>query len=421
MAVCVKKYGILRHALYHPGRCTHTTHVERVRHIQILMHHGLHYAREIILGILNHPHRPSQRVFSQSMVNNFDELRLAARAIREQKPDGIIVHLNDLRTAEALADFGVPVVNTGNAFGRWPRVGVDDVAIGRMIASQFLRQGFRNFAFVHLGQFEFSTQRQKGFAQALAEKGFSCAEFRYPAQPENTQRRSHPPSLMESATRWVLTLPRNVAIMTAVDGGGDLLTRICVAQQIKVPEEIAVIGVDNDEIVCGLCDPPLSSVELPLASIGTRAVDILEDWIDGKEPPSEPVLLPPVCLVPRQSSDVLMVDDPDVAATLRFIRLHAGEPIKVSDILNHVPVARRSLERRFSRRLGRGLLSEIRRVRIDMAKQLLATTSLDMPAIAQRTGFVLATTFCKVFRSQTSMSPTEYRRIFHVKGGSIPH
>ncbi len=388
--------------------------MERIRRIHILMDQGTHYARGVMLGILGPRNRPGRRMFLPAVLGS-SELHIAAPEIRKLKPDGIIAHLNDPLVAEGLAQFRVPVVNTGNPFGRWPRVGVDDLAVGRMVAEQFVRQGFRNFAFMHFHGWGFSARRCAGFAAALAESGFACAEFSPPPGPRGIQgRRAVLPLPSESpAGRWVLSLPRPVGVMAASDGMGDLLIRICATQNIRVPEEVAIIGVDNDQIACGLCFPPLSSVELPLESIGARALAMLEDWIDGKRPPSEPVLLPPVKVVQRQSSDILMVDDPEVRAALHFIRQHAHEPFNVGDILRAVPVARRALEQRFARQLGRSLLAEIHRARVQLAKELLASTSLDMPAIAARVGFSMASTFCKVFRARAGMPPTQYRRLFH--------
>jgi LacI family transcriptional regulator, galactose operon repressor len=177
-----------------------------------------------------------------------------------------------------------------------------------------------------------------------------------------------------------------------------------------MPEQVALAGVDNDDLFCELARPPLSSVAIPAERIGYEAAALLDRLLAGARPPRQPLLLPPVRLVARQSSDVVALDDPNVAAALRVIRTNAHVALRVADIVRKVPISRRALERRFRQALHRGLGDEIRRVHVDRAKDLLAATDLPVAMVAERSGFCGSGHLCVVFRQDTGQTPTAYRR-----------
>jgi LacI family transcriptional regulator len=184
----------------------------------------------------------------------------------------------------------------------------------------------------------------------------------------------------------------------------------CRLAGLRVPDEVAVVGVDNDDLFCGLARPSLSSIIVPAERIGFEAAAVLERLLAGAKAPRNPRLIPPAGVVTRQSSDVLAGGDPDVTAAVRFIRDHGHRPISVEDVLRAVPVSRRSLERRFRALLGRGLGEEIRRAHLQRAKDLLAATALSVTEVAGQAGFAGVHYLSRVFRQETGLTPTAYRR-----------
>jgi LacI family transcriptional regulator len=179
--------------------------------------------------------------------------------------------------------------------------------------------------------------------------------------------------------------------------------------ELKVPDQVAVLGVDDDELINTLITPSLSSIALPSDQIGHEAAALLEKLLEGEKVPLDPVRLAPLRVVARKSTEVLFIDDPDIAQALRYIHEHASTPLRVDDLLNHVPLSRRSLERRFRDALGRSISEEIRHVHIERAKQLLITTDLPIKQIAITSGFENSTRMGIVFQKEIGESPNAFR------------
>jgi LacI family transcriptional regulator len=176
------------------------------------------------------------------------------------------------------------------------------------------------------------------------------------------------------------------------------------------------MGVDDDELFNTLVTPSLSSIALPLEEIGYQAAALLDRMMDGQELDESSVLLPPVRVVPRESTDVLSIADTDIVAALRFIRNKAAQPLQVDDVLDHVALSRRSLERKFQRLVGRSILDEIRRAHIERAKKLLIETDLAMPEVATGSGFTSATRLGIVFQKEVGEPPTLFRKRSRLAG-----
>jgi LacI family transcriptional regulator len=172
---------------------------------------------------------------------------------------------------------------------------------------------------------------------------------------------------------------------------------------------VAVVGADDDAEVCELSDPPLSSVTFHPERVGTEAAALLDRLMAGRAGPAEPLLVPPLGVSTRQSSDILAIDDADVAKAIHYIRRHAFEGITVEDVLRELPLSRRALEHRFRRRLGRTPKEEIQRLRFEQAKSLLDSTELPVARISDRLGFHQPSYLSAVFKKETGLSPAKYR------------
>jgi LacI family transcriptional regulator len=218
----------------------------------------------------------------------------------------------------------------------------------------------------------------------------------------------------EQIAKCLRGLPRPVGIFACNDMRGQQVLDACTRLGWSVPEEAAVVGVDDDALLCELSDPPLSSVIPSAERLGYEAAELLDQLMRGEAQPTvADRFLPPVGVSTRQSTDVLAIDDPQTAAAVRFIREQACQGATVADILKAVPQSRTALERKFRKYLGRSPQSEIRNVQIKRAKQLLAETDLKLDRIAELTGFEHPEYLSVVFKRETGQTPGHFRRSAH--------
>ena len=188
------------------------------------------------------------------------------------------------------------------------------------------------------------------------------------------------------------------------------IAEVCRQVGLRVPEDVALVGVDNDDLLCEIARPTLSSVALPTERIGMEAAALVDRLLAGGCPIDLPLLLPPLHVVVRQSSDILALNDAEVVAAIRFIREHAHAPLSVNEVLKAVAISRRSLERRFRIALDRSIWDEIRRAHMERAKTLLVSSDLAIATVAELAGFSDSRQLSMVFRQETGQTPTAYRR-----------
>ncbi len=323
--------------------------------------------------------------------------------------DGIVANFDDRRIATAVSNADVPVVAIGGGYGYYkenpkiPYVRTDNRAIAELAAQHLLDLGHRRFAFCGEPPNRsngWARERAAAFSHYVRDAGFECDVYagRYVAarQWRGSQR---------DLRRWLGTLEPPVGMMASNDGRALHVLQACRASQLRVPEDVAIVGVDNDDVMCELGSPPLTSVEQGARRIGYEAAALLDVMMDGGAPPRQLTAVPPEGLVARHSTDVLAIDDPDVADALRFIRSRACDPITVRDVLDSAKLSRSTLEARFRESLGRSIHAEIRRVQLDAARRLLATTNTPLKEVARQSGFSSVQYFTAVFRAATGQTP----------------
>ncbi|MGI9244207.1 MAG: substrate-binding domain-containing protein [Verrucomicrobiales bacterium] len=214
---------------------------------------------------------------------------------------------------------------------------------------------------------------------------------------------------------WLERLPKPVAIFVSCDHIAPLVLEGCARLGFTVPEQVAVVGVNDDRVVCNVCAPTLSSIDASHFEIGYRAARLLEELMNGGEPPGAPIFIPPSRLVVRGSSGEAVIDDPLIARAARFISRNAGSPIGVDDVVASVPLSRRELQRRFRQVTGRTIHSSLLDARMEIAKRLLVAGEYTVEAVAEMSGFGSRQHFTKTFSSQTGTTPAKYRRDFGVR------
>jgi LacI family transcriptional regulator len=323
------------------------------------------------------------------------------------KGEGIIARISTPAMARELARMKVPVVNISgislSGVKRFPTVSTDLHAAGKLAAEHFLDRGFEHFAYFGLLRLAFVAEHHRAFADSLSEVGKTCHVYKPPAGRADWKRRQ------ASLADWLKKLPKPVGILTWARGGLAVLDA-CRWSGLNVPEDVAVLDGDEDELLNTAANPPMSGIEVPSELIGHEAAAMLDAMMSGEKISGDRrVMLPPSHIVVRQSTDTLAIQDKDLADALRYIRQHVADPIGVEDVLREVPVSRRSLERKFEQTLGRSPATEIRRVHLERAKQLLVETDMPIPAVAQASGYGSPEYLSYAFKSAVGMTPLRYR------------
>ncbi len=292
-----------------------------------------------------------------------------------------------------------------------PRVEGDNETIGRLAARHFLERGFRHVAWAPFQDDTINGERLRGLAGELARRGLPCRTL-------PTARALHGPRAQEpwarrraALLRELRRLPRPLAIFAYNDCVAADLVHACQEARLLVPEEVAVLGVDNDPFICECVTVPLSSVLHDLEGMAYAGAALLDRLMRGATPPSRVVRVPPRGIVKRKSTDILAVEDVKVSKTLRHIWDRYPDPLlQVGDLVKAAETSRRTLERAFRRHLGRSLHDEIRRVRLDRVKAMLTETRESVTAIAAATGFTRPAHLFRLFRQATGTSPRTFRR-----------
>lgn len=377
------------------------------RKVALLIETSNSYGRELLQGI-----RAWMREHESWSVRLVEQGRGAALPdwLPSWAGDGIIARIENRKIATALRSIKLPVIDVSAALAQplFPQVVTDSRAVTQLAFDHLHERGLRHFGFCGDRRFRWATQRGEMFERAVHNAGLHCQSFH--------EFRNRPDAELAALARWVGRLPRPVGILACYDIRGQQVLEACREAGLRVPDDIAVIGVHNDELLCDLCDPPLSSVAPDARRAGFAAADMLARWMDGEIVPRTVRQIEPVRVVARQSSDVVAVEDDRVAAALRFIREHATESIGVTDVLRAVPMSRTTLERQFRHLLRRTPREQIEAVRIDRVKTLLSTTELSIARVAELVGFMNPEYLTVMFRRVTKQTPRQFRQRHRLTG-----
>jgi LacI family transcriptional regulator len=331
------------------------------------------------------------------------------RWIRNKMWHGVISRHTTPELVSACAELKIPLVdlNDQDPYPGVPKIRPDNVGIGHLGAEHFIERGFQNFGFVGYSDMIWSNERRGGFMEAVRLAGHECSlfEIKYPGDTT--------PSWVEhqirKLSRWLNGLPKPIGLMACNDLRGQQIISAAHAADFLVPEEVAVLGSNNDPIRCELADPALSSVAPNAYQSGYRAASLLADMLEGREVTSFDQRVEAIGVVTRHSTDVLAVDDRNVVSALSFIREQACTGISVNQVLQHAHVSRSQMERKFRQHIGRSPQAEIRRVQLRRIRQLLLETDFPLKRIAELTGFEHMEYMCVLFKRMTGGSPGAYR------------
>jgi LacI family transcriptional regulator len=345
------------------------------------------------------------------------------RQLRDWRGDAVMFLSENRELVQEIYGLGLPSLDLVEAFGgdEVVQMARHDRLIAHQAAEHLLQRGFEHFAYCGFQGVWWSERRGDAFVAYLGEKGLPASVFTelraesrisgYRLSPLGAGRQQE-----DTLAQWLTGLPRPVGLMACSDSCGQKVLRTCGELGIVVPEQMAVVGVDNDDLICELCDPPLSSVDPDFQQFGYAAAAAMVRVIQGERHAKVGQAVDPVGVVLRESTDVQAVADREVAAALHFIRQHACEGIGVDDVLRAANLSRSTLERRFTRLVGRSPRAEITRRQLERAQNLLAQTEFPLKKIARIAGFSYAESMCHLFKRLTGESPIAYRRRNRIEG-----
>lgn len=374
--------------------------------VALIIESSVSYGRSILQGIARYisSHHQWSVYFEQHELGTPPPTWLSS-----SRWDGILCRPTNNMLAQRLKRMEVPVVDLNDLHAnlKLPWVGSNHQAIGRLGARHFLERGFRHFAFCGFTNELWARQRREGFREVAEKENLPIPVYESPWRGSNVSRWDLE---IEHLGKWLKDLPKPIGIMACNDARALHLLNACHQAGLLVPEEVAVVGVDNEEIFCELCNPALSSVAPDAERIGYQAAELLDQLMSGQTPPSQKILIDPLHIVTRRSSDTLAIQDRTVATALRFISEQALHGCTVTDVVKYVRVSRSFLERRFRHYLKRSPQAEIRRVQVSRIKQLLTETDFTLERISELSGFEHPEYMSVVFKRLVDQTPGQYRK-----------
>lgn len=379
--------------------------------VALLVESSRAYGRGVLVGIAKYVREHGPWSIS------FDEHGLCddvPKWLNDWQGDGIITRLENQTMVALMQRLKVPAVYLRNLPENFdaPCVLTDNPAAARCGFDHLRDRGFRHFAYCGYEGADYSDERRAAFVGFVEQLGWRCHVFNTPASSAHGNTVGFEREGLKDGdrvARWLRELPKPVGVMACNDSRGRQVLDACRAAGLGVPDEVGVVGVDNDEVLCDLSAPPLSSVVPNAERIGIEAAALLDQMMAGQKPVMRSLFVEPKAVVARQSTEVLAIEDRQIAAAARFIREHACGGIDVSDVVKAVALSRSSLERRFSKALGRSPKEEILRVRLNSAKQLLSDTSSSLEFIAEKIGLEHTEYLSRIFKKKTGMTPSQFR------------
>ena len=377
------------------------------RHVALIIETSSNYGRDLLAGIVRYMRMHDRwSVFLEQR----DLFKQPPRWLNKWQGDGIISRATTPRLLDAISDTGVPFVELTDRKGdvEFSQIRSDDAAIGKMGAEHLLERGFKRFGYCGYKGEAWSKRREESFVKTIEQKssGF-CSLYNSTWQGRGARNWEDE---QRCIIEWLQTLTPPFAVMACNDIRGRQIIDACSELDLAVPEQVVVVGVDDDERLCRMCSPPLSSVIPNAQAVGFRAAEVLASLMDGKSPASEVQLIEPLGVATRQSTDAVAIDDPDIAAALRYIREYACRGITVAEVVRDNSVSRSTLERQVRKYLGRTPQEEIRFVQIKRARELLISTDLSAEQIAPLCGFEHPEYLHVVFKRVTGTTIGVFRK-----------
>jgi LacI family transcriptional regulator len=367
------------------------------------------YERGLLRGIARYARLHGPWQFYRQLPQISGGTTISPAEIRQWQPDGIIIreeYWHKMRLPDGIPCIYAPATKI---LPGHPNIITNDLKVGTMAATHLTERGFKHLAYCGMDRRYFwSRLRRDGFVSELAKTNIT---------PHIYQRAStgsiHWNRDLTAISLWLKTLPTPLGLFVCNDDFTLLAAEACKTANLQVPEDVAILGVGNDEDICELAPVSISSIRIGTEQAGYRAAEILDQAMRSNPPPDNlpaTIVAEPIDIVTRRSTDIFALDDRHIASALRYIRDHAARPIQVSDVLHNLPLSRRTLYSRFKSATGTSLYEYIRRTRLEYFTSLLLETNLSISEIASSMQFSSEKNISRYFRSEKGITPLAYRR-----------
>ena len=384
----------------------------KIPRIVLLVEHSRAFGRGILYGIAKYSCLHGPWVFYRHSPYYMEPwgprniLSWLKNIVRKFDADGVIMRAVGKTEAVLELDLPVIVLDINEPMPAHANITGSNIGIGKFGAEYLLNRGFRHFAYCGFDDMLWSRRRGEGFCDGIKEAGFGTSLY---VQPKSTSNRSWEKE-QSFVVEWLRLLPKPVALMVCNDDRGQYVIEACKIAGLHVPEELAIIGVDNDELICDFTDPPLSSVSLNSRMAGYETAELMEKLMAGEKMAGKLITVKPTHVVTRKSTDILAIEDREVAEAVRFIRRNAKRSLPVTEVAEAAALSRRVLEKRFRAIFKRSVYEEIRRVRINLLIELLTQTDMSITEIAAEMGFPGPEHIARYFRKVKGVSLIDYRK-----------
>ncbi len=369
------------------------------------------YGRGLLRGIAKYSklHGPWSFYREAPFYGHFKQFKYRLSELKKINADGIIIREPTPDQIELFLRIGLPLIVSPNQVNpKIPTILTNAEKIGEFAAEHLLERGFKNFAYCGFKEMPWARNRYAFFAREIEQRNYHVNTFFSTVRTVVNPKEKDQTKL----AHWLRSLPKPVGLLACNDDMGRIILEACKASMFSVPEEIAVIGVDDDDLTCELTDPPLSSIALHAEKAGYDAAALLDRLMHGEKMNGQIILQNPSHVVTRQSTDIIAVTDQDVAHALVYIREHYKDPITVDDVANEVNLSRRHLYKKFMESLGHSVHKEIKKTRIDYICKLLTESDLSIYQITMSLGFTGIEHIARYFQKEKGISPHEYRKKF---------
>lgn len=383
--------------------------LDRPRRVALIVETSTLFGRRLLSGIAQYMRENARWsvFFSERAVHDITPTWLAG-----WHGDGIITRVASPDILPVIAKLRIPAVDLNEQLGSlgMPTISNDHAAIGRLAAMHLLERGFQQFGFVGHPYHPWSDKRQAAFIETVKASGYPCVVYPCRANDMRALCEGTWETEVDSIAAWARQLPHPVGLMGSTDFRALQLLSACALADIAVPEQAAVIGVGGDDVVCDLARPSLSSVVLNAWRTGYEAAATLDRMMQGESIAHREILIPPLDVQVRQSTDITAISDPLVAQAIRFIREHACSDINVESVVQHLSTSRTSLQDHFKRTIHKSVHAVLIENRLKRVKELLATTTLPVAKVALSCGFRHPEYMSSVLKQRTGFTPAAFRR-----------
>ena len=379
-----------------------------MKKIILLIETSREFGRQLITGIARYSKFNGPWSFYKEPL----DLKSSVPHLKTWKPDGII--LRDTLLTKELIKLKIPIilaVHNSSFSKEVPVIRTDSYSIAKMASDHLLEKGLKNFAYCGLDDCDWSKERKFYFNKLINEAGYITYNYQPPVKIKKIDWENE----QQHVIKWIKNLPKPIGIFTCNDDRGQHILEVCKMIDLKVPEDVAVIGVDNDPMVCEISDPPLTSIALNVEAAGYAAAQLLDDLMSKKGNLDKRILVTPSHIFQRHSTDILAIDNKEVAFAMRYIMNNIRNKILVKDVVKVTSLSRRTLEKQFKKTMRRSICDQIRLIRVELISKILIETNMPISQIVSLFNFTEAEHISRYFKKIKGIGLREFRKQQHYR------